>query len=63
MVVPPRPAPPRPIAGLPEDQQAKVLHQEYIGALGWGAELEKKLKALSEWVDRLYQETPNADAH
>lgn len=56
MVVPERPAPPRPVSGLPASEQAKILHQDYVDALSWGSSLEKKLAGLIEWVDRLYRE-------
>lgn len=64
MVVPERPAPPRALAGLPEDEQAKILHQEYVRVLAWGADLEKKLTGLIDFIDRLYREEGrDADAH
>lgn len=50
------PLAPQPVAGLPEEQQAKVLLEDYTGAMAWGSELKKGRDALIKWIERLYDE-------
>jgi len=49
------PPAPRPLTGLPEQEQAKILIQEYVEALRWGGELDRVLDELQAWVLRLYE--------
>jgi len=60
------PPPPTPLAGLPEEEQARVLLREYMDAVRWGSELKKTRDELILWINRVYQkmieDRRNADA-
>lgn len=58
----PPPPPPTPLAGMPPEEQARILSREYADALGWGAELHLLREDLIEWALRMreyLQEGPN----
>lgn len=57
----PPPPPPTPVAGLPEEEQARILMREYADAMSWGAELAVKHRELTSWIKRLLQE--RSDGH
>lgn len=48
------PPPPRPLAGLSKEEQAKAAVMDYARSMEWGAELASLRADLIEWVNRLY---------
>lgn len=56
----PRPDPPTPVSGLPEEEQAKIMIQDYTEAIAYGAQVEAHRQALIEWIERLIKELQQA---
>lgn len=52
----PRPEPPTPVSGLPEEEQAKIMIQDYTEAIAYGSQVEALRQDLIEWINRYIAE-------
>lgn len=48
------PPAPAPVAGLPPQEQARVLLRDYTDAMQWGAEADRLRRELIDWINRLH---------